>query len=248
MDIVKNREAVNQLYLKGIHRIAEKEYAIAPNYFDFVKNVESRRELFEQNGKNAGSITLNLNLSETQEIKQKMIDMIFDSGLMKQVIETTGIPLYLTNFIHMITRAADDELLWHRDIYYWKNSGPVGLMPAPYKLMVYNSEVTKSSEFEVLAGTHKIDFNSKLFDKFLTTIKYKSNIFRGKPGSAMIFHTSALHRRRKPRAGFAPRSATVFGLAPTPWQQELYLPKHATEIKRYNEHLNELKKEISWLP
>jgi hypothetical protein len=227
-----------EFYQNGFAAIKNNNKKINCYFFQEINKLNQNIDNFECKEKNVGSLTL---YNEIYNQKHELfVDYLFDTGLLEKIFQIAARPLYLTNYMHIITPELRPELEWHRDTHLYTGS-VVGNIPPVIKLIIYSSDVSSknSGEFEILGGTHRLDLHSQRFDTLLTFLKFKKHSFFGKIGDCLLFDTSCIHRR-SPTASHIIRSATIYGFVTAKWQQQKYLKNHTPIIDYYQEKLDSL--------
>ena len=135
-----------------------------------------------------------------------------NESLLKYVEIITGRRLEISCIMQMLTIGESKSLQWHRDSYSRGNNF-IGPIPQVVKLMLVNKTVTnQDGPFQVISGSHILDFNSKLFDKILPFLKMGDiRSFSCKKNTCILFDGRILHRRLFSTKK-AKRSVTIISL------------------------------------
>ncbi len=148
---------------------------------------------YENNEKNLGA----LSLPQRRIKKYKVFNDILKNHQIINCIENiTGRKLGITCFMQMLTIGKTKSLDWHRDSYCRKQKF-IGPIPPVVKIMICNNPVKKTDgPFQVVSGSHTLDFNNKFFDKLLPLLKFKRiKSFTNDQRKCIIFDGRLLHRR-----------------------------------------------------
>ena len=167
------------------------------------------KQEYENNGKNVGA----LSLSQRSIKKHKVFNDILKNHQIINFLEyITGRKLGITCFMQMLTIGKTKSLDWHRDSYC-RNQRFIGPIPSVVKIMICNNSVKKTDgPFQVVSGSHTMDFNNKFVDKFLPLLKFKRiKSFTNNPNKCIIFDGRLLHRRSFSSKN-ARRSVTIISL------------------------------------
>ena len=164
---------------------------------------------YENNEKNLGA----LSLPQRRIKKHKVFNDILNNHQIINCLEyITGRKLGITCFMQMLTVGETKSLDWHRDSYFRKQKF-IGPIPPVIKIMICNNAVKKTDgPFQVVSGTHRLDFNNKLVDKLLPLLKFKGiKSFTNDQRKCIIFDGRLLHRRSFSSKN-ARRSVTIISL------------------------------------
>ena len=173
-----------------------------------------------------------LNLRCSSRIKNFFRHFIL-SNIFESCCLIAGQQLYLTNFKHYLTKGKTPALGWHRDTYYRKNKF-TGLIPTGYKLAIYTKNVTETDGCTAFVkGSHRIDFNNKYFDYFLTYFSNKIRKVELDKGDAVLFNVNLIHNRLKASNFNSIRAVTIYGFALSNHYQEKYLNDNNGKIIDY---------------
>ena len=236
------RENRERLFLNGFVKINKEKLFDINNYLNSVKRLDDNIDNFETQTKQKGTFTLKQKLQEVN--KELFLDNLFNSNLYNICCNVTGQKLYLTNFKHYLTKGITPELGWHRDTYY-RNEKYHGLIPTGYKLAIYVSDVQEDDGCTAFVkGSHRIDFNNRYFDFFLTHFSNKIHKVKLKKGDAVLFNVNLIHNRLKAKQYNSTRSVTIFGFGLSKFYQKKYFTSYNQPIIDYfNKELN---KEDTW--
>jgi ectoine hydroxylase-related dioxygenase (phytanoyl-CoA dioxygenase family) len=224
-----NRE---KLYKNGYVLIPREELIGVEIFLDKINNLNNNADLFEFQKKQKGTATLKHKVLYKEDF---FVDFLFDSGLMKLVELYVGHNLFLTNLKHYLSRGKAPSLKWHRDSYFKKGS-PVGLMPAPYKIIVYSSNTDKNNAAtEVIEGTHRIDLLNPWVDLLMPILfRNRHSVVNARSGDVLLFQANILHNRIAAKNNSF-RSATIYGMVSSPlFQKDYYKGDNSKVIDRYN--------------
>ena len=208
----------NQLYKDGYLLISRDELQGTNDFLGKINNINKKRDWFEFQKKQSGTKTLKRPILHQQDF---ITEYLFKSELLKKVFLYTGQILYLTNFKHYLNTGNEPSLGWHSDSYIRDNKA-IGLIPAPYKIVLYSSKADKKNGCtEVLAGSHRFDLHNRWVDKAISLCRLRYHSVKAEPGDAILFNVNILHNRRA--TGLQSyRSATIFGMALSPFYQLSY--------------------------
>ena len=230
-----------KLFLDGFTVIKKKNISNLDIFLNKVNNLENNLDNFEKQTKQNGAYTLKPTVQ--QQNKELFLDTLFLSNIFESCCLIAGQQLYLTNFKHYLTKGKTPALGWHRDTYYRKNKF-TGLIPTGYKLAIYTKNVTKTDGCTAFVkGSHRIDFNNKYFDYFLTYFSNKIRKAELEKGDAVLFNVNLIHNRLKASNFNSTRAVTIYGFALSHHYQEKYLNDNNGKIIDYFN--SELKKRIS---
>ena len=165
-----------------------------------------------KNKKNAGSLSLDQNSIKNYKVFQELEN---NKLMYETVSNITGRNITLSCFMHMLSIGKTKELIWHRDSYIRKNKF-IGPIPSVIKLIIFNTKVSKKDgPFELISGSHSLDFSNKVFDKLLPLFLFTKKVsFRCQYGSCVLFDGRLLHKRASSnKNGF--RSATIISFNST---------------------------------
>ena len=237
--VVSQRE---NLFLNGFTIIKKKDVLILDDYLTNISQLESNFQNFEKQSKQKGVFTLKASVQ--QECKELFIDILFKSNIYELSCFITGQKLYLTNFKHYLTRGKTNELGWHRDTYF-RNNKFHGMLPSGYKLAIYGSDVVNHDGCTAFVrGSHRIDFNNKFFDFFLSRMTKRVEKLTLNKGDAVLFNVNLLHNRLKTKYENSIRSATIYGFALSYFYQKNYkINDNETIINYFNKKLTQI---IKW--
>ena len=237
--VVSQRE---NLFLNGFTIIKKKDVLILDDYLTNISQLESNFQNFEKQSKQKGVFTLKASVQ--QEYKELFIDILFKSNIYELSCFITGQKLYLTNFKHYLTRGKTNELGWHRDTYF-RNNKFHGMLPSGYKLAIYGSDVVNHDGCTAFVrGSHRIDFNNKFFDIFLSRMTKRVEKLTLNKGDAVLFNVNLLHNRLKTKYENSIRSATIYGFALSYFYQKNYkINDNETIINYFNKKLTQI---IKW--
>jgi len=225
-----NRE---KLYRDGFILIPRELLTGVRIFLDKINNLNSNPDLFEFQKKQRGTATLR---HEALYAEDFFVDFLFDSGLLKQVEFYIGHQVFLTNYKHYLSQGKAPALRWHRDSYFKKGEA-VGLIPPPYKLIIYSSKTDKNNAAtEVLSGTHRIDMHNVWLDRIMPIIfRNRHSVVNARDGDVLLFQSNILHNRIAAKKNSF-RSATIYGMVSSPlFQKEYYKGGNSGVIDRYNE-------------
>ena len=224
----------SQLYENGFLFFKKENFEGMDVFLERINLLNSNFDLFEFQAKQKGTATLDLAISRDEEF---FVKSLFETGVIKKIYACLGMSIFLTNFKHYLSKGVAPALGWHRDTYI-RNHKSIGPIPATYKVAIYSSKTDKLNACtELLAGTHRLDLNSKFFDNVLASIGYRYKYINAMPGDVMLFNTSILHNRRRAVAGTF-RSATIYNFSLSRSGQNAYLEHgHKAEIDIYNDCL-----------
>ena len=228
----------SEFYKRGFATVRRNQYKIDRKFWEEIGKLNSNLNNFESKEKNAGSLTLyNEIYNQNHEL---FVNYLFDTGLLGELFQIVGMPLYLTNYVHLLTLQSCPELSWHRDTHLYTGS-VVGNIPPVIKLIIYGSEVKSgnSGEFEILTRTNRFDLHSQWFDNLLSLSRFRKYSFLGNIGDCLVFDSSAIHRRCRTHYR-ASRSATIYGFVTAKWQQKAYFNNHMPIIDFYKKKLESL--------
>ncbi len=224
-----NRE---KLYKNGYILIPREELTGVQIFLDKINNLNSNADLFEFQKKQKGTATLKHNVLYKEDF---FVDFLFDSGLLELVELYVGHKLFLTNYKHYLSRGKAPSLRWHRDSYFKKGSS-VGLIPAPYKLIVYSSKTDKNNAAtEVIDGTHRIDVHKPWVDLLMPILfRNRHSVVNARPGDVLLFQSNILHNRIAANKNSF-RSATIYGMVSSLlFQKDYYKGDNSKVIDHYN--------------
>ena len=227
-----NRE---KLYKNGHILIPREELEGVQIFLEKINNINSNNDFFEFQRKQKGAATL-----KHEELYKEdfFVDFLFDSGLMNLVELYVGHKLFLTNFKHYLSRGKAPSLRWHRDSYF-KKGGSVGLMPAPFKLIIYSSQTDiNNAATEVIDGTHRIDLQKPWIDQLMPILlRNRHSIVNARPGDVLLFQSNILHNRIAAKKNSF-RSATIYGMVSSPlFQKDYYKGGNLKVIDHFNKLL-----------
>tara|TARA_B100000401_G_C52794732_1_gene715274 strand:- start:257 stop:994 length:738 start_codon:yes stop_codon:yes gene_type:complete len=237
--ITEKRE---KLFLNGFVSISKNDFLNNQEYFSSLKEIDSNKENFELQSKQKGTFTLKAAVQ--QQNKEFFLDNLFNSKIYELSCLITGQKLYLTNFKHFLTKGLTPALGWHRDTYFRKNKFH-GLIPTAYKLAIYATDVMDEDGCTAfIRGSHRLDFNSNLFDRYLTFFTNRTQKIDVKKGDAILFNVNVLHNRLRAKRSNSKRSVTIYGFALSKfYQQNYFKDQNEIVIKYFN---NQLEKKITW--
>jgi len=224
-----NREI---LYKNGYVLIPREELTCVQTFLEKIDNINNNADLFEFQKKQKGTATLKHKVLYKEDF---FVDFLFDSGLMKLVELYVGHKLYLTNYKHYLSQGKAPSLRWHRDSYF-KKGRSVGLMPAPFKLIIYSSKTDKNNAAtEVIDGTHRIDVLNPWVDLLMPILfRNRHSVIDARPGDVLLFQSNILHNRIAAKNNSF-RSATIYGMVSSPiFQKDYYKGDNSKVIDRYN--------------
>ena len=227
-----NRE---KLYKNGYILIPREELTDVEIFLNKVNNLNSNTDLFEFQKKQKGTATLKHEVLYREDF---FVNFLFDSGLMELVELYVGHKLHLTNYKHYLSSGKAPSLRWHRDSYFKKGSS-VGLMPAPFKLIIYSSKTDKNNAAtEVIDGTHRIDVHKPWVDLLMPILfRNRHSVVNARPGDVLLFQSNILHNRIAAKTNSF-RSATIYGMVSSPlFQKDYYKGGNSKVIDHFNRFL-----------
>ncbi len=231
------KDAAKKLYVDGYLLIKREDISGIDEFIQRVNSFNQEESNFELQNKQKGTYTIR---QESIQQDSFFVDFLFSSGLVKKIKQFTGYDIYLSNYKHYVTREKTQELGWHRDTYL-RMGAIIGPIPPPYKLIVYSSDADKENACtQILAGSHRLDLNSKIFDKLLVLICFRKKNVVVRAGDALFFDASLIHNRAPSRLdGF--RSASIYAFVRSLGQLDGYIQDgHESLINRFQIKLNKL--------
>ena len=231
-----------KLFLNGFTIIKKRDIIDMDHSLIKINDLNNILDNFETQNKQKGAYSLKF--SAQQKNKELFVDSLFSSNIYEKCSLITGQKLYLTNFKHILTKGETPALGWHRDTYYRDNKYH-GLIPTGYKLAIYTTNVKENDGCTAfVSGSHRLDFNSKYFDHFLTFLTNKVTKVEVEKGDAILFNLNLIHNRLKAKSNKSYRSVTIYGFALSKHYQENYLRNNNEVIINYFN--TQLDKKISW--
>ena len=187
---------------------------IKPELIGFSNNISDsisriKKSEYQLSAKNLGIFSL----PQKRINEHRIFNQIFKNESFINYVEIiTGRRLEISCIMQMLTIGESKSLQWHRDSYSRGNNF-IGPIPQVVKLMLLNETVTnQDGPFQVISGSHILDFNNKVFDKILPFIKMKDiKSFSCKKNTCILFDGRILHRRLFSTKK-AKRSVTIISL------------------------------------
>ena len=237
--ITEKRE---KLFLDGFVIIKRDDFLYNQEYYSSLSAMDKNNENFELQAKQNGTFTLKPGIQ--QKNKEFFLDNLLNSNIYELSCLITGQKLFLTNFKHFLTKGLTPQLGWHRDTYFRKKKFH-GLIPTAYKLAIYASDVIeKDGCTAFIKGSHRLDFNSKFFDYYLTFFTNRTQKINVEKGDALLFNVNILHNRLKAKRSDSTRSVTIYGFALSQFYQQNYFKDQNEIIIDYFNNL--LERKITW--
>lgn len=223
-----------KLYKNGYVLIPREELMGVQKFLEKINFLNNNADLFEYQKKQKGTATLKHEVIYKEDF---FVDFLFESGLLKLVENYVGHKLFLTNFKHYLSQGKAPSLRWHRDTYF-KNGNSIGLIPAPYKIIIYSSKTNKNhAATEVIKGTHRIDFNKTWVDLLIPILfRNRHSVIDARPGDVLLFQSNILHNRIAAR-NRSFRSATIYGMVSSKLSQKAYYEGYNSKVI---DHFNKL--------